>query len=149
MAAHSRFLPGESQGQRSLVGYSSPWGYKELDTTEHTLTHKVCQWVQGWQRDSPSSLNWNAMAGGQDTASDAAFMEPERRPELCLHTSWIFPLLIICTAKFIFLENWRLKKILLVNWNSKGQHKAWKFHTPPLHTPSHTYWLKNHRSKKI
>ena len=29
------FLPGESHGQRSLVGYS-PWGHKELDTTEHT-----------------------------------------------------------------------------------------------------------------
>ena len=27
------FLPGESHGQRSLVGYS-PWGHKELDTTE-------------------------------------------------------------------------------------------------------------------
>jgi len=27
------FLPGKSHGQRSLVGYS-PWGCKELDTTE-------------------------------------------------------------------------------------------------------------------
>ena len=27
------FLPGESHGQRSLVGYSS-WGRKELDRTE-------------------------------------------------------------------------------------------------------------------
>ena len=27
------FLPGEPHGQRTLVGYS-PWGYKELDTTE-------------------------------------------------------------------------------------------------------------------
>ena len=27
------FLPGKSHGQRSLVGYS-PWGHKELDTTE-------------------------------------------------------------------------------------------------------------------
>ena len=27
------FLPGKSQGQRSLVGYSS-WGHKESDTTE-------------------------------------------------------------------------------------------------------------------
>ena len=27
------FLPRESQGQRSLVGYS-PWGCKESDTTE-------------------------------------------------------------------------------------------------------------------
>ena len=26
-------LPGESHGQRSLAGYS-PWGRKELDTTE-------------------------------------------------------------------------------------------------------------------
>ena len=27
------FLPGESHGERSLAGYS-PWGLKELDTTE-------------------------------------------------------------------------------------------------------------------
>ena len=27
------FLPGKSQGQRSLTGYS-PWGHKELDTPE-------------------------------------------------------------------------------------------------------------------
>ena len=33
MANHSRFLPGEFQGQRSLVGYS-PWGCKESDMTE-------------------------------------------------------------------------------------------------------------------
>ena len=32
------FLPGESHGQRSLVGYSL-WGRKELDMTEQ-LTHK-------------------------------------------------------------------------------------------------------------
>ena len=28
-----QYLPGESHGQRSLVGYS-PWGRKELDITE-------------------------------------------------------------------------------------------------------------------
>ena len=34
MATHSPvFLPGESHGQRSLVGYS-PWGRKKLDTIE-------------------------------------------------------------------------------------------------------------------
>ena len=33
------FLPGESHGQRSLVGYS-PWGHKELDMTKGlTLTY--------------------------------------------------------------------------------------------------------------
>ena len=31
------FLPGESHGQRSLVGYS-PWCHKELDMTEHAHT---------------------------------------------------------------------------------------------------------------
>ena len=35
------FLPGEFHGQRSLVGYS-PWGCKELDTTE-PLTLFICQ----------------------------------------------------------------------------------------------------------
>ena len=33
MATHSSTLPGESHGERSQVGYS-PWGPKELDTTE-------------------------------------------------------------------------------------------------------------------
>ena len=33
MSTHSRFLPGKSGGQRSLVRYS-PWGHKESDTTE-------------------------------------------------------------------------------------------------------------------
>ena len=33
MATTPVFLPGESHGQRSLVGYS-PWGRKELDMTE-------------------------------------------------------------------------------------------------------------------
>ena len=31
-------LPGEFQGQRSLVGYN-PWGHKELETTEQLSTH--------------------------------------------------------------------------------------------------------------
>ena len=32
------FLPGESHGQRSLVGYGA-WGHKESDTTERLNTH--------------------------------------------------------------------------------------------------------------
>ena len=38
------FLPGGSQGQRSLVGYSS-WGSKESDTTEQ-LTHTHMRWEE-------------------------------------------------------------------------------------------------------
>ena len=42
------FLPGKFHGQRSLVG-CSPWGRKELDTTEHTHKHT----------HSGFSLPWN------------------------------------------------------------------------------------------
>ena len=35
------FLPGEVHGQRSLVGHS-PWGHKELDSTEWLM----CYWWQ-------------------------------------------------------------------------------------------------------
>ena len=34
------FLPGEFHGQRSLSGYS-PWGHKELNTTEQFSLSKV------------------------------------------------------------------------------------------------------------
>ena len=35
MATTPVFLPGESHGQRSLMGYGT-WGHKELDLTEAT-----------------------------------------------------------------------------------------------------------------
>ena len=43
------FLPGESCGQRSLVGYS-PWGHRESDTTaatEHPHTSSYWPWALG------------------------------------------------------------------------------------------------------
>ena len=42
MATHSSILPGESHGQRNLVGYS-PWHCTELDTTESA--QRVCMHV--------------------------------------------------------------------------------------------------------
>ena len=38
---HSSILPGESHGQRTLAGHS-PWGHKELGTTERISTHDPC-----------------------------------------------------------------------------------------------------------
>ena len=46
-------LPGESHGQRNLVGYS-PWGRKEWDTTEHK---------QPLVTDSPSFLSFLFLQG--------------------------------------------------------------------------------------
>jgi len=42
MATLSSILPGETCGQKSLEGYS-PWGHKELNTTERlsTVQHMV------------------------------------------------------------------------------------------------------------
>ena len=42
MATHSIILAGKSHGQRSLVVYS-PWGHKELDTTEILSNNKQQQ----------------------------------------------------------------------------------------------------------
>ena len=46
------FLPGESHGQRSLLGYS-PWGCKELDTTEATW----CFWTVVLEKTLESPLD--------------------------------------------------------------------------------------------
>ena len=44
-------LPGKSHGQKSLVGHGSPWGCKELDTTEQLhFTHFILyHWRRKWQ----------------------------------------------------------------------------------------------------
>ena len=42
MATQPEFLPGKSQGQKSLVGYS-PWGRKESDTTLQLNNNKQQQ----------------------------------------------------------------------------------------------------------
>ena len=43
MATHSGILAWETHGQRSLVGYS-PWGRKELDTTERLNNNNNNSW---------------------------------------------------------------------------------------------------------
>ena len=55
------FLPGESHGQRSLMGYS-PWGCQESDTTERlsTAQHPFCpsQASDGLSDQSWAHLAW-------------------------------------------------------------------------------------------
>ena len=44
------FFPGEFRGQRSQAGYS-PWGHKELDTTEQlaqTQIDELGHWLKHW-----------------------------------------------------------------------------------------------------
>ena len=58
------FLPGESHGQRSLVGYS-PWGCKESETTEQ-LTHTVDN-PSFWLYDSDGPVAASSMSTAPDT----------------------------------------------------------------------------------
>ena len=49
------FLPGESHGQRSLVGYS-PWGCKESDVTERLTLSPCCLVIDQWGTRKPGML---------------------------------------------------------------------------------------------
>ena len=60
------FLPGEFQGQRSLVGHS-PWGYKESDMSERlsTRTHtssNICSKHTGKDKADMPSLSFQGLA---------------------------------------------------------------------------------------
>ena len=61
------FLPGESQGQGCLTGYS-PWGHKESDMTA-TSTHSQLSWSLQWVTEAPSFKRlwgtvWNTPGNG-------------------------------------------------------------------------------------
>ena len=51
------FLPGKSHGWRSLLGYS-PWGHKELDTTERLTRSHSCHLPQIFMVKSESREEW-------------------------------------------------------------------------------------------
>ena len=78
------FLPGKSQGQRSLEGYS-PWGHKEwtrlklLSTPEHACT--------SLKTLSPSTVTWGIRVsaytfGGTQTFSPSHLVVPETDQQL-------------------------------------------------------------------
>ena len=78
------FLPGKSHGQRSLAGYS-PWGLKELDTTEwlsnHSLTcNKEYKRISQYQIHPGFGKTASLLCGGStdirnDPLSERTFLE--------------------------------------------------------------------------
>ena len=56
IATHFSILAGKSHGQRSLVSYS-PWGHKELGTTERQHMHAV-----SWDTLVRHLMNFNTAA---------------------------------------------------------------------------------------
>ena len=62
------FLPGESLGQRSLVGYS-PWGHKESDMTEATEHRRypfgiMIWWPLQWRSQGRGNAAWPLLLRG-------------------------------------------------------------------------------------
>ena len=90
------FLPGKSHGQRSLAGYS-PWGHRELDTSE-------------------ASEHTHTRARVESTGAHiSGCAVPKSVKHLFLPvpaTSFLFPLLLIVTTQFQFMEI-RLKRQVL------------------------------------
>ena len=72
------FLPGESHGRRSLVGYS-PWGRKELDTTErlHFTFTSLC-----------SSLLFTAKKKKIEAVADKKMNHPQQNGIQKEHWPW-------------------------------------------------------------
>ena len=69
------FLPGESHGQRSLVGYS-PWGHKESDMTER---------LHFTLRVSDERMKWSSHHGQQKSPKCSTWMQTKKRKkDLCL-----------------------------------------------------------------
>ena len=65
------FLPEKFYRQRSLVDYS-PWGHKELDTTEHTHTHFIKKPLTAEKRfiAQHSPRQCSGRTGGTEWAQD-------------------------------------------------------------------------------
>ena len=71
------FLPGESHGQRSLVGYS-PWGHRELDMTEATEhTHTNQREALGRHREKAAACE--PRKGASAETNPAAISTPSRQ----------------------------------------------------------------------
>ena len=62
------FSPGESQGQRSLEGYS-PRGHKELDTTEATACTHACR---AFEKCTPATQTVHISACVQSTCKSTS-----------------------------------------------------------------------------
>ena len=79
------FLPGKSHGQRRLASYS-PWGGKELDTTEQLNNNKGSAHVGEGRAKDYRGRGQSSMATSQEML--AATRRPKRQGTCCSLTFW-------------------------------------------------------------
>ena len=98
------FLPAKSHGQRSLAGYS-PWGHKELDTTEWvTLGSHVYLTAICWARVASTHWKWT---GQWQLASD--------------HIAWLsHPARVSCRRMGYTLKGILCHKQTFRSWQSEA-----------------------------
>ena len=73
------FLPGESHGQRSLVGYS-PWGCRELGTTYQLNNNKITAPIRTTAVCSPAEAPVWVGAGGCLSQLGVSLLAPPSQP---------------------------------------------------------------------
>ena len=86
-------LPGKSHGQRSLAGYS-PWGLKELDTTERLSTAQHSTGARWGFPDGSVVKSLPAMQVMQETWVGSLGQEDHLEEEMATHSSilaWKIP----------------------------------------------------------
>ena len=85
------FLPGESHGQRSLVGYS-PWGHRESDMTEWLNTHALAtEWDGEVPPTSSLCIYWYLHNQNLSEGQRHAFHRLSTNSKLTSWTLGLFP----------------------------------------------------------
>ena len=85
------FLPGESHGQRSLVGYS-PWGHRESDMTEWLNTHALAtKWDGEVPPTSSLCIYWYLHNQNLSEGQRHAFHHLSTNSKLTSWTLGLFP----------------------------------------------------------
>ena len=97
------FLPGESYGQRSLVGYS-PWGRKESDTPERLHFHFSCSWRGAADHMALVSVSLPPINWFQSPTPCFLSCHSSCLPDLPKYSKYEEPVSISCKPKLQFLD---------------------------------------------
>ena len=88
MATHSVFLPGESQGRGSLVGFRL-WGRTEPDTTEATQQQgRQSQWMAESNQSSSCFWGWQRLTARWNECN-TLYLDTHRVTQMRMHLSKI------------------------------------------------------------
>ena len=123
------FLPGESHGQRSLVGYGS-WGCKESDKTERLNNYKMCVWLNNIFQSKCKSviiLKRNLMkpSNGIPWRGQVAYFWRAHRP----HQGWV-TYLFLAKSSHLLCNHLLCLELHLACLTPSSENLSWKAFFP-------------------